>query len=100
MKIETILNAMTLTAYSQSDTFRELMKELPDLVYGLTRTDRQYRALRARIIKMDVQQREDIQELSTVLDMALDILEDQIEEIGEKDDRIAELDKENEQLEE
>ncbi len=51
MKIETILNAMTLTAYSQSDTFRELMEELPGVVYELMRTDRQYRAFRARILR-------------------------------------------------
>ncbi len=78
MKLETILNAYVMAEYAWAEGWGQ----------DVLKYDHQRKAFRARIIKMDAQQREDIQELGTALDMVLADLEEQSDEIGKKNAEI------------
>ena len=56
---------------------------------------RQYEAFRARILKVFAQQREDIKELGTALDMVIADVEEQSNEIGKKNATIERLRRNN-----
>ena len=71
MNLETILNALTSVALQQGFS-RKIIN---------TKLDRQYYAFRARILRMDAQQREDIAELKKALDMVLVDLDEDEKEI-------------------
>ena len=53
MNLETILSAMTLTAHTQDAYYQEWTKRFPEGIYH--RRKRQYRAFRARILRMDAE---------------------------------------------
>ena len=84
MNLETILNAMIYAVMERN--------LLPTHTIRWDKKQRQARAFRARILKMDAEKDKRIAEDATTIDMVLDTLGDQLEEIGEKDARIAEQD--------
>ena len=93
MELETYLNAMQ---YTQTQAINLAMLERLDPYYTdmvlLGRRERQHQAFRARILKMDAQQREDIRELGTALDMVIADLEEQCNELDKKDAEIKQKD--------
>jgi len=83
LTLETILDAMVATAYTQSDVFKETMEWAP----YLKRVERQHNAFRARILRMDAEKVEIIK----ILDSQYVVLTNAL---ADKDKRIAELEEE------
>ena len=96
MKIETLVNAHAATyAYiAAADVWTDESGAVFDPLLYAKRV-LQEAAFRARILKVDAQQREDIKELGTALDMVIADVEEQSNEIGKKNETIERLRRNN-----